>query len=105
MAAAIDSLLSRLGPEITDHEEEAFLLFSQSIPSHALGFIDPKSTTLELTINGQDLTITQSPGVLSSNRAGGTTGAGRSSPILSIHPPVMPLKDVWEKTSRGYQRS
>ncbi|ROW09555.1 hypothetical protein VMCG_02658 [Cytospora schulzeri] len=53
----------------------AFLLFSQSIPSHALGFIDSKSTALEVTINGQDLTITQSPGVLSSNRAGGTTGA------------------------------
>ncbi|KUI53772.1 Diaminohydroxyphosphoribosylamino-pyrimidine deaminase [Cytospora mali] len=53
----------------------AFLLFSQNIPSQNLGFIDSKATTLELTINGQDLTITQSPGVLSSNRAGGTTGA------------------------------
>lgn len=55
---------------------EAFLLFSQSIPSSNLGFVDSKATELELTINGQDLTITQSPTVLSSNRAGGTTGAG-----------------------------
>lgn len=56
---------------------EAFLLFSQSIPSHnELGIIDPKASTLELTVNGRDLTVTQSPSVLSSNRAGGTTGAG-----------------------------
>lgn len=59
---------------------EAFLLFSQSIPSqNELGIIDPKAPTLELTVNGHDLTITQSPSVLSSNRAGGTTGAGMSS--------------------------
>ncbi|KAK7704918.1 Ribosomal protein lysine methyltransferase [Diaporthe eres] len=47
-----------------------------SIPSHnELGIIDPKASTLELTVNGRDLTVTQSPSVLSSNRAGGTTGA------------------------------
>lgn len=40
-----------------------------------MGFIDAKATTLALTINNQDLTITQSPSVLSSNRSGGTTGA------------------------------
>lgn len=56
---------------------EAFLLFSQSIPSNnELGIVDSKSSTIELTVNGRDLTITQSPSVLSSNRAGGTTGAG-----------------------------
>lgn len=60
---------------------EAFLLFSQSIPSHnELGIIDPKASTLELTVNGRDLTVTQSPSVLSSNRAGGTTGAGIYTP-------------------------
>lgn len=60
---------------------EAFLLFSQSIPSHnELGIIDPKSSTIELTVNGRDLTVTQSPSVLSSNRAGGTTGAGMYAP-------------------------
>lgn len=63
---------------------EAFLLFSQSIPSHnELGIIDPRASTLELSVNGRDLTVTQSPSVLSSNRAGGTTGAGTFYP----HPP------------------
>lgn len=55
---------------------EVFLLFSQSIPSQNLGFVDPKATVLDLTINGHDLTIHQSPTLLSSNRGGGTTGAG-----------------------------
>ncbi|KAE8450506.1 hypothetical protein EG329_006236 [Mollisiaceae sp. DMI_Dod_QoI] len=71
----IERLLEALGPGIDDPEEEAFLLFSQSIPSQNLGFVDPKATTLELTINGRDLTIHQSPTLLSSNRGGGTTGA------------------------------
>ncbi|KAG8168042.1 hypothetical protein KVR01_003731 [Diaporthe batatas] len=76
MAGAVDGLLGLLGPEILDPEEEAFLLFSQSIPSNnELGIVDPKSSTVELTVNGRDLTVTQSPSVLSSNRAGGTTGA------------------------------
>ncbi|KUJ10357.1 uncharacterized protein LY89DRAFT_723598 [Mollisia scopiformis] len=70
-----ESLLKALGSEIDDPEEEAFLLFSQSIPSQDLGFVDPKATSLELTINGRDLTIHQSPTLLSSNRGGGTTGA------------------------------
>ncbi|KAJ4418915.1 Ribosomal protein lysine methyltransferase [Gnomoniopsis sp. IMI 355080] len=87
MANAVNHLLGRLGPEVEDHEEgmyytrfadpaiEAFLLFSQSRPSQNLGFIDAKATTLDITINNQDLTIAQSPAVLSSNRSGGTTGA------------------------------
>jgi hypothetical protein len=54
---------------------ETYDLFAQDLPSHSLGFIDPKAPTLELTIAGRDLTIHQSPGVLASNRAGGTTGA------------------------------
>lgn len=66
------------------------MLFSQTIPSGNLGFIDSKAAALELTINGRDLTITQSPSVLSSNRAGGTTGAGtfHTSPRpLRVGPP------------------
>jgi hypothetical protein len=55
---------------------ETFELFAQDPPSQNLGFIDSRATTLELTIAGRDLTIHQSPSVLSSNRAGGTTGAG-----------------------------
>jgi hypothetical protein len=56
---------------------EAFILFSQSIPSQNLGFVDSKASSLELTIRDRDLTIHQSPTILSSNRGGGTTGAGR----------------------------
>jgi hypothetical protein len=61
---------------------ESFLLFSQTIPSQDLGFVDAKATTLELSVGGRDLTIHQSPTVLSSNRDGGTTGAGTD---ISIH--------------------
>ncbi|TVY43798.1 Diaminohydroxyphosphoribosylamino-pyrimidine deaminase [Lachnellula occidentalis] len=71
----VQSLLPALGPEIEDPEEEAFLLFTQSIPSQNLGFVDSKASTLELTIGDRDLTIHQSPTILSSNRGGGTTGA------------------------------
>ncbi|KAK5660411.1 hypothetical protein OQA88_12954 [Cercophora sp. LCS_1] len=66
----VSTLLQLLGDPIQTYE-----LFAQDLPSHSLGFIDPKATTLDLTIGGVDLTIHQSPGVLSSNRAGGTTGA------------------------------
>ncbi|KAG9238881.1 hypothetical protein BJ875DRAFT_286005 [Amylocarpus encephaloides] len=72
---ALQDLLDTLGPEIQDPEEESFLLFSQSIPSHDLGFVDSKATLLELAIDGKDLAIHQSPTILSSNRDGGTTGA------------------------------
>ncbi|KAH7383678.1 hypothetical protein BKA64DRAFT_712552 [Cadophora sp. MPI-SDFR-AT-0126] len=68
-------LLDALGEEIDDPETESFLLFSQSIPSQNLGFVDSKATLLELTIGDRDLTINQSPTILSSNRGGGTTGA------------------------------
>ena len=64
-----------LGDKIEDVEEESFLLFSQPIPSQHLGFVDSKATSLDLTIQGRDLTILQSPGLLSSNRKEGTTGA------------------------------
>lgn len=37
--------------------------------------IDPKAASIDLTINGRDFTLTQSPGLLQSNREGGTTGA------------------------------
>ncbi|KAK4032492.1 ribosomal lysine N-methyltransferase 5 [Parachaetomium inaequale] len=71
----VHSLLRALGAPVQDAEEETFDLFAQDLPSQNLGFIDSRATTLELTIAGRDLAITQSPGVLSSNRAGGTTGA------------------------------
>jgi hypothetical protein len=102
----MDKLRQKLGDEITEPEEgiihtsfpnafnrlsnqmddmlialvipETFLVFSQSIPSQNLGFVDSKATTLNLTVAGKDLSITQSPGILSSDRTGGTTGAGMS---------------------------
>ncbi|KAI1853200.1 hypothetical protein JX265_011481 [Neoarthrinium moseri] len=74
----MDELHLTFGSEVEDPEEamtEAFLLFSQEIPSQNLGFVDSRATTLELTVAGKDYVIHQSPTVLSSNRAGGTTGA------------------------------
>lgn len=60
---------------------ESFLLFSQPIPSQNLGFVDQTATSIDLTIAGRDLTIHQSPTILSSTRGGGTTGAGMSFPL------------------------
>lgn len=86
------SLREAVGQEIEDPEEglnclanaqilslnvtETFLLFSQSIPSQNLGFVDSKASILDITVGNRDLTIHQSPTILSSNRGGGTTGAG-----------------------------
>ncbi|KAJ3942728.1 Ribosomal protein lysine methyltransferase [Colletotrichum fioriniae] len=63
------------GGIVTNVPTETFFLFSHNIPSSNLGFIDPKATELSLTLAGRDFTIHQSPTVLSSTRAGGTTGA------------------------------
>ena len=72
---ALQRLISALGEEINDPEEETFLLFSQNLPSQNLGFVDAKATSLDITISGRDFNIIQSPGLLSSNRTEGTTGA------------------------------
>ncbi|KAF2824274.1 hypothetical protein CC86DRAFT_371645 [Ophiobolus disseminans] len=60
---------------VADAEEEAFVIFSQDIPSQSLGFIDSQASTLEITVAGHDLTIHQSRGLLTSDRKEGTTGA------------------------------
>lgn len=62
---------------------ESFLLFSQSIPSQNLGFVDSRAARLDLTVADRDLSIVQSPTILSSNRGGGTTGAGELRITLS----------------------
>ncbi|KAK4175866.1 hypothetical protein QBC36DRAFT_353601 [Triangularia setosa] len=85
----LDKLLEALGQPIQSFEEETFELFAQELPSQNLGFVNSKASTVELTIAGRDLTIHQSPGVLSSNRAGGTTGAGKQNP--SPFPTPFPL--------------
>jgi len=64
-----------LGDQVVDPEEEAFLVFSQSIPSQSLGFVDAKESVLDITVTGRDFSIRQSPTLLSSNRKEGTTGA------------------------------
>ncbi|KAK1138996.1 Ribosomal protein lysine methyltransferase [Aspergillus melleus] len=75
MENTISHLLATLGPEIDDADEESFLIFSEPIPSANLGMIDPRAPSVEISIHDQDYTVHQSPAVLSSARAGGTTGA------------------------------
>ncbi|ROT40597.1 hypothetical protein SODALDRAFT_356610 [Sodiomyces alkalinus F11] len=89
------ALLSSFEEEVLDPEEETFDLFSHPIPSQNLGFIDPKAQSLDVSVSippgnqstgpgtkgaaareaTLDFTIHQSPAILSSDRAGGTTGA------------------------------
>ncbi|KAL7921638.1 hypothetical protein ACQKWADRAFT_294851 [Trichoderma austrokoningii] len=75
MADSLRQLISRLEDEIEDPDEETFLLYANDIPSQGLGFIDSHASVLDLQLNGRDITIHQSPGVLASSRKGGTTGA------------------------------
>ena len=90
-------LLQVLGEEIQDPEEgtvwyemlgqtsaamlidasESFLLFAQADRSSNLGFVNLKERFLEISVADQDFTIEQSPSLLNSNRADGTTGAGK----------------------------
>ncbi|KAF2684483.1 hypothetical protein K458DRAFT_366875 [Lentithecium fluviatile CBS 122367] len=76
----MDGLLSLLGDPVTDPEEEAFVVFSQSIPSQSLGFIDSQAAQIELNVGGRDLTIRQSRGLLTSDRKSGTTVVWRVTP-------------------------
>lgn len=65
-----------LGPEIQDPDEETFLLFAHDRPAaQNLGFVDPRAPLLDLSVAGCDLTLHQSPAILTSSRPGGTTGA------------------------------
>lgn len=61
------------------------MLFSQDIPSNNLGFVDATAETIEVEIAGHDYTFQQSPGLLKSNSAGGTTGAvlWKVTPLLA----------------------
>ncbi|KAF1948835.1 hypothetical protein CC80DRAFT_295657 [Byssothecium circinans] len=54
---------------------EAFVVFSQAIPSSSLGFVDSTASELTVSVGDRDLTIQQSRGLLTSNRKQGTTGA------------------------------
>ncbi|KAJ5176138.1 uncharacterized protein N7482_002015 [Penicillium canariense] len=71
----IAQFLASTSEHVTDAEEEAFLLFSQDISTGNLGFVDSHAASVDVTIRGNEYTIHQSPSLLSSSRAGGTTGA------------------------------
>ncbi|KAF7716232.1 Uncharacterized protein PECH_005101 [Penicillium ucsense] len=76
MDTAIAEFLARTASEeVVDVEEEAFYLFSQEISTPNLGFVDSRAPTLDVQIGGNEYTVHQSPSLLSSSRAGGTTGA------------------------------
>jgi hypothetical protein len=68
----------RSGHRLTysSNHAEAFIIFSQDIPSQSLGFIDSAAATLDVSVAGHDLVIQQSRGLLTSDRKTGTTGAG-----------------------------
>ncbi|KAF2877493.1 hypothetical protein BDV95DRAFT_601880 [Massariosphaeria phaeospora] len=70
-----DQLQLLLGEPVADVEEEAFILFSQAIPSQSLGFLDSQASVVNVTVAGRDLSIHQSRGLLTSDRSAGTTGA------------------------------
>ncbi|ORY09489.1 hypothetical protein BCR34DRAFT_369013 [Clohesyomyces aquaticus] len=70
-----EQLTEILGEPVSDPDEETFLLFSQTIPSQSLGFIDSEASVLDISVAGRELTIHQSRGLLHSNRKEGTTGA------------------------------
>ncbi|RTE69256.1 hypothetical protein BHE90_016364 [Fusarium euwallaceae] len=97
---SLAALVDQLESEVEDPEEETFLLYSQPIPSLDLGFIDPRAASVDVTVAGHDFTIHQSPAVLSSSRAGGTTGAV----IWKISPSfaswlASPSNPIWATTS------
>ncbi|EED18505.1 conserved hypothetical protein [Talaromyces stipitatus ATCC 10500] len=75
MSESLLNFLSSIGEEVVDAEEESFLLFSRTIPSNNLGFVNSRTTAIDLSIHNIDYTIRQSPTLLSSTRDGGTTGA------------------------------
>ncbi|KAM0328109.1 hypothetical protein ACHAQA_005512 [Verticillium albo-atrum] len=73
---SMQDLLESFEDEVLDPEEETFALFSAPIPSANLGFIDPRAAELDIALPpNRDFTIHQSPTLLASSRAGGTTGA------------------------------
>ncbi|KAK4962209.1 Ribosomal protein lysine methyltransferase [Elasticomyces elasticus] len=66
----LHALLSTLGDEIQDTDEGA-----TTIPSQDLGMVDPKASEIDVSVGKRNFIIQQAPGLLSSDRDGGTTGA------------------------------
>ncbi|KAK6533884.1 hypothetical protein TWF281_005231 [Arthrobotrys megalospora] len=71
--------------EVHDPEEECFLLFLNKPDNRDLGFVNRTESTVSVSINSQDLTIHQSPSLLTSTREAGTTGAvlWKVTPLLA----------------------
>ncbi|RVD80339.1 uncharacterized protein DFL_008238 [Arthrobotrys flagrans] len=71
--------------EVQDPEEECFLLFLNKPDNRDLGFVNRTESTVSVSINSQDLTIHQSPSLLTSTRETGTTGAvlWKVTPLLA----------------------
>ncbi|RDA95223.1 hypothetical protein CP533_1838 [Ophiocordyceps camponoti-saundersi (nom. inval.)] len=69
-------LTTLLGEEISDAEEETFLLYAQQPLSwRDLGFVDPKAGSVQVMVGNLEVTLYQSPSLLASDREAGTTGA------------------------------
>ncbi|KAJ5282665.1 hypothetical protein N7505_000645 [Penicillium chrysogenum] len=67
----MDQIIDLLSQEeVIDVDEESFLLFAQDIPSNNLGMLNPRAPSVEISINGNEYTVHQSPSLLSSHRAG-----------------------------------
>ena len=79
------NILNAHGEEIRDGDEETFELFSRYRGFSSLGMVAKGAVKVDISIGDQDFSITQSPGLLTSNRQDGTTGAGSSFNLLSIH--------------------
>ena len=62
---------------LTDGWSETFELFAHDFPSSNLGFVDSTAREVEVSVGSRLFTLRQSPGLLSSNRKEGTTGAGK----------------------------
>lgn len=64
---------------------ETYDLFSYDFPQRNLGMINDKASTLEVDVAGERYDIRQSPGLLTSSNAEGTTGAAlwKISPLLA----------------------
>ncbi|KAK6333891.1 hypothetical protein TWF730_004074 [Orbilia blumenaviensis] len=71
--------------EVHDPEEECFLLFSNKPDNRDLGFVSRTESTVSVSINSKDLTVHQSPSLLTSTREAGTTGAvlWKVTPLLA----------------------
>ncbi|KAK5944228.1 Ribosomal protein lysine methyltransferase [Knufia obscura] len=82
---SIEDKLNVIGHEIFDVDEETYDLFSHEFPQRNLGMINDRANTLELDIGGRRYDVRQSPGLLTSSNAEGTTGAAlwKVSPLLA----------------------